>query len=71
MVLFLDLDDFKYINDLLGHQKADKLLVQISQRIRETIRETDCRVSTVLCIFKTQNVSPCCLIYEHLKSKPL
>jgi diguanylate cyclase (GGDEF)-like protein len=40
-VLWLDLDNFKNLNDSLGHQFGDKLLVQVAGRIGAQLRETD------------------------------
>ncbi len=40
-VLFLDLDDFKQVNDLYGHQAGDDVLKTVAQRMLTCVRETD------------------------------
>lgn len=40
-IFFIDLDNFKKLNDTRGHHTGDLLLVKLAQRLRETVRESD------------------------------
>jgi len=40
-LLFIDLDDFKYINDTSGHQTGDRVLKRVAEILTETLRESD------------------------------
>ncbi len=46
LLLYLDIDDFKYINDTFGHKEGDKVLKEATQLFKSTLREVDiiCRI---------------------------
>jgi len=40
-LIFIDLDNFKFVNDTFGHEIGDKLLIEIADRLKATIKKGD------------------------------
>ena len=40
-LMLIDMDNFKQVNDTLGHQAGDQLLIRIADRLRENVRASD------------------------------
>jgi diguanylate cyclase (GGDEF)-like protein/PAS domain S-box-containing protein len=40
-IMFLDLDRFKYVNDMMGHAVGDMLLTSVGQKLKDCVRTTD------------------------------
>ena len=57
--LFLDLDGFKIVNDSLGHEAGDELLIQVSTRLMQILRDEDvlCRYGGDEFVLMLQGVS--------------
>lgn len=57
-VFFIDLDNFKNINDSLGHDKGDQVLVEVANRLMQTIRSEDtlCRLGGDEFILLSENI---------------
>jgi len=40
-ILFLDMDKFKTLNDTLGHQAGDQMLIEVAERLKSSVRKMD------------------------------
>ena len=60
LLLFFDLDHFKLVNDTLGHEAGDQLLILATKRIAERARATDilCRLGGDEFVMVMENASP-------------
>jgi len=58
-VLFIDLDDFKHVNDTYGHQVGDDLLIAVARRLESLVRldDTLARVSGDEFVFLCENLA--------------
>jgi len=72
LLLYLDVDDFKYINDTFGHQEGDKVLKEVAKLFKSTLREVDivCRLGgdEFLLIFPESSPNDAPLIRERLNA---
>ena len=57
-IFFIDLDNFKNINDSLGHDKGDQVLIEVANRLIQTIRSEDtlCRLGGDEFILLSENI---------------
>ena len=60
LLMFLDLDNFKVVNDTLGHDAGDELLILASKRITELVRASDvlCRIGGDEFVMVMEGASP-------------
>lgn len=72
-VCYVDLDEFKEVNDRFGHRAGDQILIRFAEAVRETIREMDygCRVGgdEFLIIFPNCHQESALVIVERIQQR--
>ncbi len=72
-LLMLDIDDFKQVNDVHGHQAGDKVLREMGKILMKTIRDADFPAryggEEIVIIFPETAIGPAALMAERLRSE--
>ncbi len=71
-MFFIDLDNFKNINDSLGHDKGDQVLIEVAERLSATIRSEDtlCRLGGDEFILLSESVDDVNAVYNLASRDP-